>query len=150
MHMFPTQHGPNERSVKHCFYLWSLLPFIYFTMKTNFDIFFNPAEASTKFFMKQNGPVNFGEYKTFFTFCQFPKFLFFDHPVRSFKLVLNCKQVLEFQPLLKRHAIVQMQCNFSFQNSSYNFKPLVTITINCNIARFLSVVLGSSPRKMGR
>ena len=53
-------------------------------MKTNI-IFLNPAGAHTKFLMKQKDTVNF-----------------YDQPISSLSnLVLNCEQVLEFQPLFK-------------------------------------------------
>ena len=57
-------------------------------------------DAHRKFILKQNDTVNFDEYKIFLTFYQFPNF--YGHPISSIsKLVLNCEQVLEFQPLFK-------------------------------------------------
>ena len=44
--MFPGQYGPNEKSVKLCYYFNVLFPFIHFNMKTN--IFLNPADRCTQ------------------------------------------------------------------------------------------------------
>lgn len=58
-------------------------------MKRNNDIFLNPANAYTKFFLKQTDTENLDKYKTFSNFS-----IFLSKPLIFYKLVPSYNQML--------------------------------------------------------